>query len=245
MMVFIVQLALIFWLSDRRPATVRIPAPAPGLQFAGENCTELLALLDPTLFALPNPRSFSGEAWLQIPPDQDQFRPPDRAETAAWLPLQTHQLGAVFNRFIQTNRFGSPQLPEMPVPQSISPDVSVPPLGLEKSALQIVGGLAGRRLATPMALGPWPHTDLLTNTVVQLMVDALGVPRSVTLLASCGLKTADDAAVDLARDMRFEPLAGVAAAAAPHSPLQIQWGQVVFAWQTVTMPATNNPTSPP
>jgi hypothetical protein len=241
--VFVVQLALIFWLSDRRPAEVRSANPSPDLRFAGEDSADLLALLDPTLFALPNPRSFSGKAWLQAPPIL--FRPLDWSEPAAWLPLQTHQLGAVFQRLIRTNTFGAPQLPEMPIPQSFPPDIAVTPLARDQSELQVAGGLTGRRLINPVTLGPWPHTDMLTNTVVQLVVDTLGVPRSATLLVSSGLKSADSAAIEAAHGMRFEPLPEVDSSAGRDPLNQLQWGQLVFAWQTVPMPATNSASGSP
>jgi TonB family protein len=73
---------------------------------------------------------------------------------------------------------------------------------------------------------------LLTNTVVQMLVDANGLPVSVTLLASSGLKEADDYALAQARQTRFE------AAAAETQPQAIalrdlSWGQLVFNWHTL------------
>src|SRR5262245_59666517 len=89
--VFSLQLVLIFWLSDKKPLQTRVPAPAPTLQFTDAGCSELLALTDPTLFALPNSQSFSGKSWLQGIPVQ--FRPFDWSEPIPWLPLQVQQLG--------------------------------------------------------------------------------------------------------------------------------------------------------
>jgi len=57
-LVFIVQLALIFWLGSTAPIRPRPGAPNLTLRFAGTGAAELLALTDPTLFALPYRQNF-------------------------------------------------------------------------------------------------------------------------------------------------------------------------------------------
>src|SRR5437764_1020330 len=104
-LVFGGQLALIFWLGDYSPIRPRPPAAAPVFHVAGRIPGELLALDDPTLFALPHRQSFSGAAWLRIP--SLKFRSFDWSEPTNWLSLPALELGGVLNRFIETNRFDS------------------------------------------------------------------------------------------------------------------------------------------
>src|SRR5207245_8560915 len=60
LLVFVLQLGAIFWLIDRTPVRVRQAASGPRLRLAGPGSAELLALEDPTLFALPHRLGFSG-----------------------------------------------------------------------------------------------------------------------------------------------------------------------------------------
>ena len=90
-LVFGVQLGLIFWLSDRRRFARRRPPCVPALQLAGDASAELLALKDPTLFALPHRQGFSGAGLAGIPPAG--FRPFDWSERPRWLPFRPEQLG--------------------------------------------------------------------------------------------------------------------------------------------------------
>jgi len=67
-LVCVIQVGFILWLGQRQwPAP--IPAGAsPALKVASGGSQEWLALDDPTLFALPNVRGFSGPAWIEVPP---------------------------------------------------------------------------------------------------------------------------------------------------------------------------------
>ena len=72
--------------------------------------------------------------------------------------------------------------------------------------------MAGRRLVQPIELPPWPYQDLLTNSVVQMVVDAEGRPASVpVLLSSSGCPAADEYALEQAQAARFEPVSRNAA----------------------------------
>src|SRR3954463_6569510 len=55
-LVFTIQIGIIVWFSERGKPAVKKPAPAPMLSLAGRGSSELLALRDPTLFALPHYR---------------------------------------------------------------------------------------------------------------------------------------------------------------------------------------------
>ena len=99
------------------------------------------------------------------------------------------------------------------------------------------GDLAARHLLSTFDLPSWPHNDLVSNSVVQLVVDAEGIPFSVTLLERSGHAAADRYALNEARRARFEPLDPTDQSQAR----DLVWGTLIFQWHTVPAP----PSSPP
>ena len=83
---------------------------------------------------------------------------------------------------------------------------------------------------------------MLTNSVVTLWVSASGRPASAaTLLAGSGSVDADQRALQEARQARFERLN----VADPTDPMAgLAWGQLIFEWRTLPLPATNNSPEP-
>ena len=237
-LVFVVQLGLIFWLSDRAPIRVRPPAAAPTLLLAGNSSAEVLALKDPTLFALPHRQGFSGLAWLGI--TTQNFPAFEWTEKPRFLPLPPRQLGKDFNRFTETNNFPSLQTSPMPRPELMLPELSRTAIASAQSKLRIEGKLTGWQLIAPPAVPSWRHPDLLTNSIVQVVIDAEGKPVSVTLLTSSGLKSADDLALERARGMRFESLrrSGVERPREPGT--RLTWGKLIFEWCTLPLPDSEN-----
>lgn len=243
--VFAAQVALVFWLEDRSPMMPRRPAAAPVFRFGDSRKGELLAIEDPTLFALPHRQGFSGEAWLKTP--SLKYRPADWSEPARLLPPDVQELGARFRNFVETN---AP--PSFPTVALLEPELTVPeyfsiaPAPTE-SRLRIEGGLAERRLLSPPQLPSWTNTDLLTNSIVQLLVNAQGNPVSAVLLGrGSGLQEeADRRALALAKASRFEPLkaGGSSGFKSPTAGLSI--GTMIFEWQTIPAASTNAlPTTP-
>jgi hypothetical protein len=234
-LVFAAHVSLILALGDRRPIQTRPPAPAPSLSLAPDS-SEWLALNDPTLFALPQRRGFAGATWLKVPPVEP---PPYRwTEAPRLLPIRLGDLGAVFAEFMRTNRvvslaFESKPAPELPQPDALEIGVALP----TRSALRVVWELgAARRLLNPPALPSWPAPDLLTNTGAQVLVNADGDVRSVTLLPpGSGEPKADQRALAVARAARFEPLRGASPA--------LTLGVLIFEWHTEPLPAESK--SPP
>jgi TonB family protein len=256
-LVFLLQVGMIFWVGEKKPIYPRRPAASPVLQLATNANSEFLALSDPSLLALPHQEGFSGLAWLNPPPLTDAgYHPSERerswTEEARWLPLSVEQLGAGFNRIVATNYTLSIEASAVPDPQLLSPSVDSQPALGACSSLRIEGTLAQWRVLKPFELPSWParvisatDTDLLTNTVVQVVVDAQGRPVSSTLLTSSGSPGADDFALDQARISRFEPPGGVDPNAAfrANPLIGLCWGRLIFDWYTV--PATNRPTGAP
>jgi hypothetical protein len=240
LIVLATQLALVFSLSDRRPHPVRPPAAAPTLRLANGASAEWLALQDPTLFALPNERSFAGQAWMEPPPAPSV--PLTWTEPPRWLPVPTEQLGLDLAPPAPALKEGPGLNPLQlaPAPAAGAPEPVAALTG--SSTFRLRDGLAGRRLRTPLLLPTQPAAELLSPTVVQLVVDADGFPVSAIVLRGSGSATADGFALERARLLRFEPLRADPA----QSPLaQLSWGEVVFLWQTVPVAATNTPAPAP
>jgi TonB family protein len=90
----------------------------------------------------------------------------------------------------------------------------------------------------PLPILPeWPATDLITNTVVQVMVTAEGNTASETVLTPSGIKDADDFALGVARTLAYKPLPEQ-----PSAPqeMKIRWARLQFDWQVVPLPAGTN-----
>src|SRR5262249_53548950 len=117
-----------------------------------------------------------------------------------------------------------------PTPESPSLSLSVPSKFADKSTVRINGALSNRKLLAVPDLPSWGSTNLLTNTVIRLMVDSEGLPRSQTLLIRSGATEADDYALRTARNLRFEPDTPRTADTSPNS---LAWGELVFQWRGV------------
>jgi hypothetical protein len=225
-LVFAAQVGFIFALGERHFAPPRTVAHVPALMLA-DNSDELIGLDNPTLFALPNADDFKPDFHLVTPPSPFRW-----TESPQWLPPATEGLGAIFTRFMQTNRFAAPVLDFKPQPELSEPTLPVESAPAPDSTLQITGDLAQRRLLAGINLPSLPDNDVLRPEKVQMLVDAAGNVVSVALIEASGLELADSNALAIARAARF----------APSSRLTV--GQMTFNWRTVPPPATNSPASP-
>ena len=237
-LVFGVQVALLLWVGNPPPRKPRTLPPPPVFHIVGPGSRDLLALQDPTLFVLPHRENFSGDAWLKIVPRK--FSPTNWTEPPRPLELSPQELGAAFIAFIETNRLVRFQpriesgLDEADVGIAPLPPISVP------SRLRVEGDLARLRLLTPLYLPPQTNSDLLTNTVVQLVVDANGNPFSAVLWAGCGDDKANAQALSIAKAARFSP--PEPAALGMVSADKMTAGKLIFEWQT--MPSNAPPATP-
>jgi hypothetical protein len=238
----IVQVLLIVALSDLRPIVPRQSETQTSLRLVGDAPPDsaigaLVNLEDPTLFALPGLRGFSGAAWMKAqPPARRRI---DLAEPPRWLTQNVDQLGAAFAELVRTNPAPHHAFGDKPAPRLT--EITVPPVPLPvKSSLRIEGDLAGRELMTPLEVPSFPHTDLLTNTVVQISVGPSGFPFPPFVLTGSGSKTADQRGLELARSIRFKPLAATGGRS-PRNADSLTWGKIVFQWHTIEPPLTNLP----
>ena len=237
-LVFAAQVALIMWVGNPPPRKPRTLPLAPVFHIVGPGSRDLLALQDPTLFVLPHRENFSGDAWLKIVPQE--FTPTNWTESPRPFQFPTQEMGAAFIAFIETN--GPPRfqpriesgLDDANAGAAPLPSISVP------SRLRVEGDLARLRLLTPLHLPPQTNSDLLTNTVVQLVVDANGNPFSAVLWDSSGDDKANAQAVGIAKAIRFAPPEPAALGMVPLDKMTS--GKLIFEWQT--MPSNAPPATP-
>jgi hypothetical protein len=231
------QVALIFVFGEKKIKPARTVSNVPQLQLA-DSSSELIALNDPALFALPHANDFASAVWLKMPANA----PPDFrwTESPRWLPLAAENLGAIFAQFMATNRFADFQINFKPEPQFAGPLSPVESALPKNSTAQISGDLAQRRLLRPLDLPSLPYNDVIAPSVVQVLVDAPGNVVSAVLLpsennseAAGRLDAADQRALELARAARFAPA------------LRLAVGKIIFNWHTVPLPATNSPAALP
>lgn len=237
-LVFAAQVAVIFALGEKHFPAQRRVANVPQMALA-DSADELIALNDPTLFALPHAGDFppvaGGQMSAVMKPAFRWKEPPGELPSPAG-----ESLGAVFTRFMQTNRFATPTLDFKPAAKLSEPVSALPPAFAGNSMLRITGELAQRKWLNPVTLTNWPCADLIVPSRVQVLVDESGGVVSAVLLPSDNpgeiasrYDPADKTALECARTARFAP--------ASHPAI----GQLIFNWRTVAPPATNSPASAP
>ena len=233
---FGIHIGLIFAFGNRKPIVAKSVVNTPQIRLTSGH-SELQLLDDPTLFALPHPRGFAAATWLQLP--RVEFAPFRWAEAPQLLDLPVAKLGSAFLQFAQTNGLPQFEVDALTPVQTTPVTSSDPQTSLKRhSTVSSSGGIAKRRwLNSPAVLRSWPATDLLTNSVVRMVVDSNGQVFSSALVPpGSGLKAADQFALDIARAARFAPL--------PRTASQMT-GALIFEWHTVPVPETNAPTAKP
>jgi TonB family protein len=228
------QIGCIFWLAARKPEPPLPPVTGPVLYQPTDQIADLPGVTDPTLFILHNEHGFSGPAWLQFPPANYALEP--WTEPARPLELSLPQLGATLREFAQADRPRPFEMALKPEPQLSA--LGYLPLGETPSTFTIEGDVAGRALLTPLQLQSWPAADILTNSEVQIAVDAAGRVFSAALIGGSGSPQANSNALSLVRSARFQPLRWVGDGPPPASPGRLSWGKIIFRWHTVALPAT-------
>lgn len=229
-LVFAAHIALICMFGEWKPVVPRAVTNAPALGLA-DDADELLALNDPTLFALPHQRDFVTAAWLKLhDPKPPSFR---WTEPPRWLALSAASLGATFHRLMQTNVFAGSPLDFKPPLTLSTPVPPLAPMLPQQSTLRIEGELAQRQLPTAISLTNWPLADVLPPSVVQVLVNPAGNVVSSVVLTPSGYDEADQRAAAIARTLRFKPAASVTL------------GRIIFHWHTVPpAPVITVPTEP-
>jgi hypothetical protein len=170
------------------------------------------------------------------------YRPFEWAADFEWMPLPASQLGEGLARFLQTNRSENLRALELREPELIQPELPDSPIFPQNSTVRIDGALRNRRLLSSLEASSWPNKDLLTNTVVDLVVGLDGMPISCQLRPpGSGLALADQQALALARSARFESFVTKGPRRVTNSApvTSLMRGALVFSWRT--LPTTNTP----
>lgn len=244
-LVMVVQMGFIFALGGRSPIVPAKPNPAPTIQLNPGPPNDLLRLTDPTLFVLPHREGFSGRAWLQIvSPTNEPFT---WIEPEQWLPLAEAGLGNELKNFVKTNVFPAVHFEIFPEAEFSEPNVAPPMPLVTASTMRVAGALSERNILARPELPPIVSTNLLSSSVVQVLVDAGGYTLSAVLLPpGSGSANADAKAIDLAKAVRFAPLArNQSPPPLPNAPASTVVGTIIFDWQ-IEWPetsATNAPTA--
>lgn len=215
------HLVLIYFLGSKKPIIPRALSNVPQWQLVNAD-NELIALNDPTLFALPHANDFATRFWNHtpvVPPPDFRWADPPR-----WLPLNHERLGAAFLEFMQTNPFVEAPLDFKPAPKLDAPALSLATVLPKISTLQISGMLANRRVLTSVLVPTLPYNDVIAPSRIQAVIAPDGNITSVVLLESSGYPEADQQALQLGRAVRFAPAADLVI------------GELIFEWHTVATP---------
>lgn len=196
---------------------------------------DLLLLTDPAQFAMVHSRGFSGTAWLRT--QSPEYRPSEWTEEPRSLAQPTQLLGGAFRQALAAG--AQPLFDAARKPSVAPPALAVTQQPLRTQSRLLVEGPARLRpLASPPTLKSWPHTDVLSDTHVQVQVTAEGLvftPRLAGVASSKDpvQREADLHALELARQLRFAP--------APKNNRVAVEGVLVFQWHTFEPPAGPRP----
>jgi hypothetical protein len=229
-----VHLGLIWFFGNKNRIVPRQVSHVPRLQLANDQ-NQLIALEDPTLFALPNQKDFSSVTWSAIPVvAEPSFQ---WNESPRWLAPETNSPETVFKAFTRA-----------PAPLGMAPEAKPPPVMTgtpaqmggampDASSLEILGDLTGRGLLSTVDLPSLPYDNVIPASRVQVLVDPAGDVVSAVLLPPTDsteaverCDAADQQALVIARGLRF----------APGSQLNV--GELDFCWHATPVRLNHDPT---
>ena len=242
---FGLQCGLIFWLSAKPPRQPSSPQP-PGIQISVPDgaADGLPGAVNPILFARPNTRGFSRRAWLEVP--TVRYSPDELTEPSRLLAFTNAVAGGALSDLAALPPSPPFEVAAKP-PPDLGPTTYFPATDLlaGESTLTIEGPLANRPLRSAPELPPQPADSLLTNTIVQIQVNADGrVSVPPVMLKTCGSKDADQTALTVAKGLQFQPLPRRVPGmpdAPPPGPVS---GRLIFRWRTVPPISSNAPAAP-
>lgn len=196
-----------------------VSVPVSGLAEAA------LLLPEPLLFVREDGRGFSGAAARSLP--RNDYEVAEFKATPRWL-----EAGQTARPAGETLVRVLPELkpPVPPEPVLLAGGVASPLLD-PASQVTLRGPLARRPLVEPLLPPVWKSTEVLPASVVEVGVTGAGDVLMARLVSTSGLPAADEAALALARQARFLPVAadrrdpGLSAG-------EMMWGEIAFAWRT-------------
>lgn len=229
-LIFLIQLGLLFWAGNPvKPPVAKGKASRFVLlirELSPRDWEEKVLVNDPMLFSLPDPRGFSGKAWSHTPhpvPPAAEWNEPVRL-----LKLDERSLAMGVTQFIQTNNGSSPRRIEKPFPKIENFPILPNETSALRSELRVEGVLARRALLSEVSLPLWKNSQLLNNTIVEVMVNEDGQVLPGRILARSGVEGADALALEIARKLRFQSKPG--GQVKELFSRGIEWGKLVFEW---------------
>lgn len=227
---FVLQTAVIFWISALAPAP---PAPraVPAVRpfdpaAAPEAIRQYLDAESPFLFSSADWRGFSGPGWLRPPPMR--YEPPEASAPPSPLSFA---------------------LPGLAAPVSAAPRQVPSLLAARPDPVRLLGAappsasswlLTGPLRDLPLLAGLEPpsqrHSELVGSSRVEIGVGPEGLVVSSRLVESSGLPRADQEALGLARGLRF----GAKPGERRFGPA-VTWGELHIQWHTLSLEGTNAP----
>lgn len=228
--VFALQLAGLFWMGRpaRRPERT---AHQMAISLANDVPAELISLSDPSVFGLPRAEGFSGSAWLH------SFSPPERTydwnEPPRWLPVSFQPFSVVVTSIREHGVPGEPEPVDRPIPQPVVPGTVNADFLPQGSTLTVLEATPGLNTDIKVELPSWTSTDLISNSVVQAVVDSAGKVISTVLLSSSGLRAADDFALKATAGMNFSSQKGSPGQGTSKPEPPLHWVQLSFDWLTL------------
>src|SRR5437870_6037622 len=111
---------------------------------------------------------------------------------------------ASLDEFVKTNVVPPLTVADKPAP----PMLKLPMMGgllATQSLMKVAGDLSSRPLSSRIDVPPIAHAEILSNTVVEIVVNRAGFVLTHTLLSSCGSAGADEFALNLSKTARFLP----------------------------------------
>lgn len=209
-----------------KPAQALTPTGSPRIRWMRSSSHDFRSLyaeyFDPSLMSLPSPHGFSQAVWSrQAPSRQHDYEPPRVPAYLTELPpvgvpvlLETPSLaGAVLAGIERT----VPIENELPVLEMVA--------AATNSVLRATGALAARGIVRQPTLPLSLAGNSVRGTRVTVAVNPDGRVQYAALERSCGNEALDGQALDLVRQVRFEPVSSA-------DPLAVMWGVVRFVWAT-------------
>jgi hypothetical protein len=234
------HLVVIFAFGEKDLPPLKKHRPPSEMSIASGASDELIGLADPTLFAVPHPRTFSGlNRGEENKTQTDAFVWPDEPFSLA---LSPEMLATASVARTGIDASGTLAVAEPP-PVFSQPALPSPlPLPTE-SVIRVEGELKQRKMLKTLTAPVREANDLLPSTVVGLAVNTAGDPVSVTLLASSGAPEADQLALKTANQAQFQSIDMSGPDRAGAAVTNLTWGRMIFQWQTVPVATTNKPAS--
>ncbi len=186
-----------------------------------------LLVNDPTLFVLASQDGFSGPAWLSF--SSATYEMPEWNEPPRWLAFNPTRLKSFYEN---SNSFSENFLADHSLPEVATSILPLEKIVRASSEFRVEGALQKRKLISSVELRVWPRDEILSSSRVQIGANAAGEIVAARLLERTGVSAVDVEALQLARRLQFQPVAG-------KNSSEVTWGELIFEWQTVPVGATN------